>query len=251
MDLFAVASALFTLTTFGVAAAIVAACASAAPSPAARRRAGLLAALALLAWLGFTGALAARGALSDFSVVPPRVTPVILAGNLAAVALALSPLGRRIAVGTPLAWLVGFQVFRVAVELVLAMLHHAGVVPVQMSLEGRNWDILSGLAAAPVAWLAARGRLPRRGLLAWNVLGMGLLINIVAIAVLSMPTAMRAFPAGPANTFIATAPYVWLPALLVPAALAGHLLVFRRLLIERADGRAEQVGLAQVGGATD
>ena len=65
---------------------------------------------------------------------------------------------RRLARATPVAWLVGLQTFRIGVELALALLYHAGVVPLQMTIEGRNWDLLVGLSAAPVAWLAARGR---------------------------------------------------------------------------------------------
>lgn len=228
MPLDLLALGLFVLTTLAVCAAFVGACGRLG------RRAALVAGLALAGWLCLTAALAAAGALGDFAAVPPRVTPVILAGNLAAVAIAVSPLGRALAAGTPVAWLIGFQVFRVAVELVLAMLYHGGIVPVQMSFEGRNWDILVGLTALPVAWLAARGRLGRPWLVAWNLAGLGLLLNIVVISILSMPTAMRAFPDGPANTFIATAPYVWLPTLLVPAALGGHLLALRSLLAGRA-----------------
>jgi hypothetical protein len=222
--------ALFSAVTLGTVALAVAGWANTATTPAGRRRAGALAALALLGWLGVTGLLAARGALSDFAATPPRATPVIVLGNLAAILVAVGPLGRRLIAATPLAWLVGYQVFRVGVEIVLDLLYHAGVVPVQMSFEGRNWDILVGLSALPIAWLAARGRLPRLGLLLWNIAGLGLLLNIVVVSVLSMPTPLRAFPAEPANTFITSAPYIWLPAFLVPAALLGHLLVFRHLL---------------------
>ncbi|NTV63491.1 MAG: hypothetical protein HGA65_08145, partial [Oscillochloris sp.] len=67
-----------------------------------------------------------------------------------------------------------------------------------------------------MAWLAAHGKLSRGWLLAWNIAGLALLLNIVVISVLAMPTPFRAFPDGPANTVIATPPYVWLPAFLVP-----------------------------------
>lgn len=232
------AAVLFVLTTLGVCTAFVLACGRLG------RRAALLAGLALAGWLGLTAALAAAGALSDFAAAPPQVMPVIVAGNLAAVVVALSPLGRGLAAHTPLAWLIGFQVFRVFVELVLAMLYHAGIVPVQMTFEGRNWDILVGLTAPLVAWAAAAGRLGRPWLIAWNLAGLGLLLNIVVISILSMPTALRAFPDGPANTFITTAPYVWLPTLLVPAALGGHLLALRALLSRGATAVAG--GLARV-----
>lgn len=239
-------AALFLLTTGAVVVAIAAAVGHAAPAAQARRRYRLAAAAALLGWLGLTGALAAAGALGDFAALPPGITPVVVGGNLAAAVVAASALGRRLALQVPLAGLIGFQVFRVGVEICLALLYHGGVVPEQMTFEGRNWDILVGLSALPLAWLAARGRLPRPALLAWNVVSLGLLLNIVVISVLSTPSAFRAFPQEPANTFIATAPYVWLPALLVPAALAGHLLVFRYLAAQPAEvGRAEPMASGQ------
>lgn len=112
------------------------------------------------------------------------------------------------------------------------MLHQQGRVPVQMTFAGRNFDILTGILALVVAALAMRNRLPAWGLLLWNRLGLGLLCNIVSIALPSTPTPLRVFLNEPANTIIATAPYIWLPVFLVPAALFGHLLVFRRLWMD-------------------
>ena len=60
-----------------------------------------------------------------------------------------------------------------------------------------------------------------------------LLANIVTVAIFSMPTEFRVFMNEPANLFVAHVPYVWLPAVLVPAALLGHLLVFRWLWADR------------------
>lgn len=228
----AFAATLFVLTTTGVVGALIFAVGRVGASAAQRRRNTVVAAVTLLIWLAVTAVLAARGMLSDFTSMPPRLTPVLFGANAAALVLVLSPFGKRLVLATPLAWLLGIQVFRVGVELTLALLFHAGIVPLQMTFEGRNWDILVGLSALPMAWLAAQGRLPPAALALWNVAGLGLLLNIVVISLLSLPTPLRAFPDGPANTIIASAPYVWLPALLVPVAFAGHLLVFRWLLAQ-------------------
>lgn len=90
----------------------------------------------------------------------------------------------RLATGLPVQVLVGAQVFRVPAEVVLAGLAAAAVIPERMSFVGANFDVLTGLSAPLVAWAAATGRLPRWGLLAWNLAGMGLLGTIVTIAVL-------------------------------------------------------------------
>ncbi len=223
------ATVIFAGTTLCIVALGIAAFAGISP-PGSRRRYAIGAGVALVGWMALTGGLAALGVLNDFSVFPPRIMPVVALSMVAVVGITVSRLGERLAIQTPLAWLVGFQIFRIAVEIGLALLHYAGIVPVQMTFEGRNWDILSGLVAVEVAWLASRRRLSRNGLLLWNLLGLGLLLNILVVSIVSMPTPFRMFQEGPANTFIATFPFVWLPAILVPAALLGHLLVFRRLL---------------------
>jgi hypothetical protein len=150
-----------------------------------------------------------------------------------AIGLALSPVGRRIAFGLPLAALVGYQGFRVLVELVMHRAYVEGLMPVQMSYSGRNFDIVTGLTALLLgAWLLSGERQSRGLVFAWNTLGLVLLANVVGVALLSAPTPLRVFMNEPANVWITHAPWVWLPAVMVLAALCGHLLVYRRLFGE-------------------
>ena len=65
--------------------------------------------------------------------------------------------------------------------------------------------------------------------IAWNVLGLVLLANIVITAVLSTPVPFRRFLDQPPHTLPSTFPFVWLPSFLVQVALGSHLLVFRQL----------------------
>ncbi|MFL5270584.1 MAG: hypothetical protein ACJ79E_00735 [Anaeromyxobacteraceae bacterium] len=63
----------------------------------------------------------------------------------------------------------------------------------------------------------------------WNVMGLVLVSMVMSIGFVSTPM-LRLFGAGNAvNTWIAYFPFVWLPAVMVAAAIAGHVLVFRRL----------------------
>ena len=208
----------FVGTVAGVAASAV---------RASDRRAYTAAALG--GWLAFSALLAGSGWPGDFDARPPRFFLFVAPTLAATIALAFSPAAARLATRIGWAALIGFQVFRVPVECVLFALHRQGVVPVQMTFEGWNFDVLTGLSAPLVAWLAARGAIGRRGLLAWNCAGLALLANIVAIAILSTPTPLRAFWNEPANTFVAHWPWLWLPGFLVPAALCGHLVAFRKL----------------------
>jgi hypothetical protein len=66
-----------------------------------------------------------------------------------------------------------------------------------------------------------------------------LLLNILVIAVLSMPTPFRYFQNEPANTLVAKFPFVLLPGILVPIAYTMHIFSLRQLL---ARERIQQPG---------
>jgi len=186
-------------------------------------------AIGLGTWMLVTLLAAASGMLASFETFPPPVMPVIGLSLVLSTTLAFSRLGGLIAAELPIAALVGFQAFRLPLELVLHRLSYEGVLPVQMSYDGMNFDIVTGISAVLVALWAAFGTLPRLVLVLWNLLGLGLLLTIVTIALLSTPVPFRVFMNEPANTIITTAPFLWLPVVLVQAAWIGHLLVFRRL----------------------
>lgn len=215
--------------------------------PFARRWAGLrageaiearaeivtLTALGAVLWITITGALGASGLLEHWDRMPPPMLIVLVVAIVLTCVLALGSFGNTLAQGLPLWALVGYQGFRVAVELMLHRAYEQGVIGVQMTWSGRNFDVVSGVSALLLGfclWRRGESRpVPSAIVWLWNLLGIGLLANIVVVAVLSMPTPLRAFD-GPANNFVATFPYVWLPTVMVTAALFGHVLVARRLV---------------------
>jgi hypothetical protein len=184
------------------------------------------AAVLALMWTGLTAALAASGRLSFW---PPTMLAVLVAGFVLSFAFALSPTGRRLAATLPLWLLVGFQAFRLPLELLMHRAYEEGVMPVQMSYSGLNFDILTGATALVLGIVLAVRRVPPVWVRAWNALGVLLLLNILSIAMLSAPTPVRVFMNEPANVWITRFPFVWLPAILVQAAVIGHVLVIHRL----------------------
>lgn len=129
----------------------------------------------------------------------------------------------------PLWKLVALQGFRLPLELVMHRAATSGIMPEPMTFTGYNFDIVTGITAIPVAYLLWRGSAPAWLAWVWNLLGSLLLAAIVAIAVAATPT-FHYFGHGQLNTWIGHAPYVWLPGVLVPAALLGHLVIARKLL---------------------
>jgi hypothetical protein len=103
-------------------------------------------------------------------------------------------------------------------------------MPIQMSYSGRNFDIVTGATAVLLAIALATTAVPRWVIAVWNTLGTVLLANILAVAIASMPM-FRLFGVDRLNVWVADPPFVWLASVLVLTALAGHLLIFRKLQV--------------------
>lgn len=184
-------------------------------------------AVATMAWMGFTLFAAAAGMLHF--AIPPTMPMLLVLGGVLVVWVARSRAGERLATGLPLAALVGVQSFRLPLELLMHRAYEEGVMPGQMSYSGLNFDIATGATAILVAGLLMAGRMPLWGVRVWNWVGFALLVNVVAIAILSTPVPFRVFMNEPANVWIAHPPFVWLPSVMVGMALMGHLVIFRHL----------------------
>ncbi len=184
----------------------------------------------VVGWYGLAAVLAVAGVLGRFDLRPPPMLLFMAAVIALALGLGLSPLGARVAEAFSLVALVGAQAFRLPLELVM---HHAAnerIMPMQLSYSGFNLDILVGILAVPLAWWIARGGCPRWAIWAWNLLGFATLAMIAAIAVATTPI-VAAFGSEPhnLNLWVTHFPYVWLAAGPVVFALAGHIVVTRRL----------------------
>ena len=195
--------------------------------PVTKRKGNVIGAL-IVAFVIATGFAASRGVL-DFGAMPPRMFVLLVVTIVLTVLLVRSKHGQLIATQLPLALLVASQCFRLPLELLMHRAYDEGLMPVQMSYSGYNFDILTGTTALIVAALVYKGVAGRKLVLLWNIVGMVLLLTIVTIALLSTPTPLRVFDKEPANTWITAFPFAWLPLVMVPTALAGHLLIFRRL----------------------
>ena len=183
-----------------------------------------------LIWIALVLVLAASGVLGQWERRLPPFVLVVVSIAVLGVVIARSSIGDRLSRGLPLASLVGLQAFRLPLELLMHQTALAGVMPEQMTYSGRNFDIITGITAVLLAMWLRTGRPPRSLVAGWNVMGLLLLANIVTVAVLSTPQ-FAAFGSTPdrLNTFVTRAPYVLLPAVMVLAAWAGHLIVFRAL----------------------
>jgi hypothetical protein len=210
---------------------------------AASRRAAMLTGVAGAAWMALTWTIARSGILREWDRNPPPLMFLVAAILGLAVVIAHSRLGTRIVATIPLWVLVLVQAFRLPLELAMHGMYERGIMPVQLSYSGMNFDIITGITAIPVAFLAAKWRSNLLVVAGWNLLGLALLINVVTVAILATPR-FRYFGDDHLNIWVTYPPFVWLPAVMVLAALAGHLLIFRALLRTHAQ-RATAIGRAR------
>ena len=99
-----------------------------------------------------------------------------------------------------------------------------------MTFEGRNFDILAGLSAPLIAWLAFRNGINSKLLIGWNLVCLLLLINIVTNAILSLRSPIQQFAFDQPNAGLLYFPYIWLPSIVVPLVLFAHVTSLWQLL---------------------
>ena len=157
----------------------------------------------------------------DFDANPPRFLLAIgLPILLIIFVLIKYP---RVLCGLPLRLLTFMHIIRIPVEIILFGLYQEGHIPLLMTYEGRNFDILAGMTGPLIALIAFRGGIQKQLLIFWNIIGLALLLNIVANAVLSTPLPFQQFAFERPNVAVFYFPFIWLPAVVVPAVFFAHL----------------------------
>ncbi len=179
-------------------------------------------------WIMITAIFGIMDFFADFSTMPPRIVLAIIPSTIFLIWLMRSKLIKDLLPTFPILPLYFLQIFRVAVELELYELWKAQLVPQSMTFSGRNFDIVVGATAPIVGWLVYRSRaLPTSVAVAWNILGILILSNVVVTGVLSTPSPMRVFHEDFPNSAVGIFPYVWLPTILVPIAYGLHIIAIR------------------------
>jgi len=196
-------------------------------------------AIALFALATIQALLARSGFYTVLDGVPPRNIFLLLPVILPTILLFVLP-SRNVLRKLPLVLLTLVHVVRIPIEIALWRLHHEGFVPKLMTFEGGNIDIVAGLLAIVILFIAFKdGKLipERRNLfLIWNIVGLGLILNIVIRAVFSFPfVATQQWAFDMPNVAMLHAPYIWLAVLIAPIVLFSHLVTLWQLLTSSKD----------------
>ncbi|MEO6455327.1 MAG: hypothetical protein ABIN97_14700 [Ginsengibacter sp.] len=182
-------------------------------------------------WLIVQTIISVQGFYTVSKGMPPRFLLLILPPIILIATLFLTTRGRQFIDSLNLKALTLLHIIRVPVEVVLFCLFLNKAVPELMTFEGRNFDIVSGLTAPFIFYFGfIKKTLGKKIILLWNFICLGLLINIVIIAILSAPLSIQKFAFDQPNRALLYFPFIWLPCCIVPLVLFSHLASIRQLL---------------------
>jgi len=178
--------------------------------------------------------LGLSGFYQEVGVNPPRFALLLAPGILFVLLLFISKKGRVFIDSLDREKLTILHTIRIPVEIVLYYVFLSKLIPVYMTFEGYNYDILSGISAPIIYYFVFIAKKSgKTTLLIWNFLCLGLLINILVIAALSAQTPIQKLAFEQPNIGVAYFPFVWLPSVIVPIVLLSHLAVIRQLLFSK------------------
>ncbi len=181
-------------------------------------------------WLIIHAILALKNFYTVTDSIPPRFTLMTFTPLLTILILFITTSGRKLIDSLSLKVLTQLHVVRIFVEIILFWLFLYKFIPRLMTFEGRNFDILAGLSAPLVAYFGfTKNTLSKKFMLAWNIICLLLLLNIVVNAILSAPIPFQQFAFDQPNIAVLYFPFVWLPGFIVPVVLFSHLVLIRRL----------------------
>jgi hypothetical protein len=190
----------------------------------------------ILIWSGIVGILGLSGFYQKLGAMPPRFIFLLGPVLLFVLLLSVTKKGKRFMNSLDLKWLTLLHSIRIPVELVLYFIFLEGLVPDLMTFEGYNFDVLSGLTAPILYYLVfVRKKVGSNGLLLWNIVCLGLLLNILTIAVLSAQTPFQKMAFDQPNIGVTYFPLVWLPTIIVPIVFLSHLASIGQILSLRRE----------------
>lgn len=181
----------------------------------------------LMAWLVLFSAVVISGIMRSSPL--PFLPLILITVLMVSAGCALSRAGGWLAKGLPLQVLVLFQGFRFPLELILHSWARQGSIPLTMTWDGCNFDIVTGILA-----LIAIFPVGKRRWFAWvvNTVGFLLLLNILRVVVLSSPLPF-AWDVAPPLQLMGYIPYALIGPVCLGSALAGHVILTRSLLLKR------------------
>jgi hypothetical protein len=204
----------------------------------------VLAALAGV-WVALAIGAAVTGAFASPGQRPIALFVLLAPLGVTGAAALLSSAVRSTLLAIPMPLLIGLNAFRIG-GVLFVLLAEAGRVAGPFPYIAGWGDVVTGVLAIPVAWVAAHESAdhPRR-ILAWNVFGTLDLFVAVVLGVISRNgSPLQLIHAGVGSAGLTQFPWSLVPTVLVPYFLISHAVVFAQLRSQTQRAGAEGLGEA-------
>ncbi len=174
-------------------------------------------------WLLFTGVLSYNHFFENTESIPPRIAFAVVP-NFFFIYFLFKKINIE---NINISILTALHIVRIPVELTLLQLYFDKKVPLLMTFEGYNFDILSGISALLLLFFMPK--ISFSFLKIWNFACIILLFIIVTLAILSAKSPFQVLALEQPNVAILEFPFTFLAAIIVPLVLLSHLLVLKKI----------------------
>lgn len=180
----------------------------------------------LITWQLYIFAVASSGALENFDFPPRFVLFLIGPAFLFTGIFIYKNRNYTWIQDIPLQWLIYYQTFRIAVEVLLTLTASAGILHSNVTIQGFNYDMIFAFTAPFVAFfLFQKKPYKRKIIIFWNYLGLTVIASIIFLFI---TTIYAPHIYGDETNLISTDfgkyPYVLIPGFLMPSAVFIHIL---------------------------
>lgn len=179
----------------------------------------------MIVWVAYVSIVSASGIIATFSM-PPRMPLLIVLPAFTIIGWFYTRKKfKEIIDAFPERLTVYFQSFRIIVEILILGLYYKGIGPEMVTFEGRNFDILIGLSAPIIGYLAYNKKaISSTVVIIWNICGLLMLANIVAIFLtLAFKPGLWGYIETPVSIEFTKLPFIFIAGVFMPIAVFLHI----------------------------
>lgn len=183
-------------------------------------------------WLIYLYLISFNGFVANSSL-PPRFPLVVFIPVILIIIFILKWIQKhKFYNSVPKSWPIYYQTFRVVMEQAILITALQNIIPIEATYKGYNYEFYFAISAPFVAYFAFKKKLlPNWFLIAWNTLGILLLVVVVSIiASAFFVPEIWGYEYQVVQDRFVKMPYILLPAFMVPSAIFMHLLSILQVL---------------------
>lgn len=163
--------------------------------------------------------------------IPPRFTLAVAPSIMIIISIFYSQWGKYFLMSINYYYLNFIHLVRIPVEFGLYGLAIYKAIPMTMTFEGLNFDIVAGLTVPFILiFYYYKKRMNKKYVIIWHSISMLLLLGIIFNAIFAFESPIQLHAFDQPNKGMLKYPYILLPSYIVPVVMFTHIASIRKLL---------------------